>query len=146
MSTLIAGVRIELYFEGIPMKIRTDFVTNSSSVSYILTMKKDIVENYLIHFNGWFKQGEDKIGELLKRFMLKKGTRVYIEEEEIYTYKIQFSTDEIQDDSSLELSPKEMDFSSMNEDDLWAYLFGEYILNKRLNNIEGFGITKIETY
>ena len=128
------------------MKIRTDFVTNSSSVSYILTMKEDMVKIHLEYRKGTFKQGEDHIAEFLRKFLLENGTRVFIENEEIYTHKVHFSTDETMLDSTLELPPDQMDFSSMNEDDLWAYIFGEYILNGKLKDIWGFGITQTETY
>ncbi len=128
------------------MKIRTDFVTNSSSVSYILTMKEDMVEGHLRFNKGFFKQGEDSIVEFLRKFMLEKGTRVFIENEEIYTHKVNFDTGDTMLDSTLELPPDQMDFSSMNEDDLWAYIFGEYIMQGRLKNIAGFGITQTETY
>jgi len=132
--------------EAKSMKIRTDFVTNSSSVSYILTMNEDMVKIYLEYRKGSFKKGEDHIAEFLREFLLEKGTRVYIENKEIYTHKVHFSTDETMLESTLELPPDQMDFSSMNEDDLWAYIFGEYILNGKLKDLRGFGITQTETY
>jgi len=109
-------------------------------------MKEDMVKNYLWYLKGMFKRGEDRIAEFLRKFMLEKGTRVFIENEEIYTHKVHFSTDETMLDLSLELPPDQMDFSLMDEDDLWAYIFGEYILKGRLEKISGFGITQTETY
>ena len=128
------------------MKIRTDFVTNSSSVSYILTMKEDMVKGHLRFYKGVLKKGEEKIADFLCKFMIKNGTRVCIEGEEIYTHKVHFKTDETMLDSTLELPPDQMDFSSMNEDDLWAYIFGEYVMNGRLTGINGFGVTQTETF
>ena len=128
------------------MKIRTDFVTNSSSVSYILTMNEDIVKGHLKYYKGLYEKGEDIITKFLMTFISEKGTRVFIENEEIYTYKIHFNTDEMMLDSDLELPPDRVDFSSMDGDDLWAYIFGEYIYQGRLKNIDGFGITKTETF
>ena len=34
----------------------------------------------------------------------------------------------------------------MNDDELWSYIFGEYILKGEIAKIAGFGSTQVETY
>ncbi|MGD0887559.1 MAG: hypothetical protein ABSA46_22170 [Thermodesulfovibrionales bacterium] len=75
------------------MKIRTDFVTNSSSVSYILTMCEDIVDIYLRQITPDSHIKAFRIIELLKKIMKKDGTCVYLEGQEIMSHRIKFRTD-----------------------------------------------------
>ncbi|MBM3258055.1 MAG: hypothetical protein FJZ05_02500 [Candidatus Nealsonbacteria bacterium] len=76
-------------------------------------MKENMVTGHLKFYKGMFKKGEDKIADFLRKFMIEKGTRVFIEGEEIYTHKVHFRTDETALDSTLELPPDQMDFASM---------------------------------
>jgi hypothetical protein len=73
--------------------------------------------------------------------MLKNGTRVFLEGKEIISKRIKFDTDETLTDDTLDTP-----IDKMSDDDLWAYIFGEYILNGKLCGIWGFGVTQIETY
>ena len=124
------------------MKIRTDFVTNSSSVSYILTMCEEMVDIYMRALSIAERDPQKaKIIKTLRDDLKKNGTCVFLEGKEIITKRLKFNDDETLTDDVLQ-TPVE----TLDGDELWAYIFGQYILGGRLSGIWGFGVTQIETY
>lgn len=128
------------------MKIRVDYVTNSSSVSYILTMNEEIVDIYKKNFKSIWDQKKARIFEMLNKEMIENGTRVMLEGKEIYSKKINFSTNECMTDDTFEKPIEQVDFSKLSDEELWSYIFGEYIMNGRIREFNGFGSTQVETY
>lgn len=124
------------------MKIRADFVTNSSSVSYILTLCDEMVD---VHMRFYSIEETNpvlaKIVNMVREDIQKTGTRVYLEGKDIMTKRVSFSTDEVTlDDFS------QSQIEEMSDEDLWSYILGKYIMEGKLSGFMGFGITQVETY
>ncbi|MCP1298731.1 hypothetical protein NK356_06105 [Chryseobacterium sp. S0630] len=129
------------------MKIRNDFVSNSSSVSYIITMKKELLETMERAFGHHADKEMAKIRDFVKEDLIQNGTRVYLGDEDIYYKKIEFDTDGGTNTKEwIEAEGKEVDLSQMDDEEIWKYIYGEYIMKGELGKIYGFGVTQTQTY
>lgn len=132
------------------MKIRTDFVTNSSSVSYILTMDLDIVNLFIDMYNKEDSmKGKVRMAIALRDFMIENGTISYLHEHDIYTYLMEFADDDgsCVTKETLEENGENTDPTQMNEEELFNYIKGEYIHFQKLSKfLRGFGVTQVEQY
>jgi hypothetical protein len=128
------------------MKIRADFVTNSSSVSYIVSWSPDMAE--FIHlknnkYNGDIKK--NRIYSALIADLSKNGEKIQVGENVVFAKKYGFiKKTECLYDSSFDKPIENVDFSTMEDDKLWAYIWGEYLVNARLaTEFKGFGTVQV---
>ena len=134
------------------MKIRTGFVTNSRSVSYIVNMDVEIVNTFL-HFyeesDSEKTKGVLRMAKALRNFMLEKGTVNYLHNHEIYSYLMEFADDDgtCVNKKMWEENGENSDPLLMNEEELFNFIRGEMIYEKRLSTmLSGFGATQVEQY
>jgi len=110
-------------------------------------MKTDIVSTYARAIGDYRKPEIQRITEYLREDLIENGTRIYLDGEEIIYKKVEFQTDgDTIDKEYLDSEGKEFDFTTISDDELLSYIYGEFILNGKLSLIEGFGSTMVKTY
>jgi hypothetical protein len=129
------------------MEVKTLTKTdNNNDLSYIVLMDLIRAED--------FKDGYDEFDinptkrnimhNILYNDLIANGTRIMVEDREIYS-KI-YTFDKYKDckyDDSFDSSINEVNFSSMLDKDLWAYMYGSYLMAERLS-VELMGFAAIQ--
>ena len=125
------------------MKIRCDFVTNSSSTSFILTAKEDIIDANLKHFKKTDKTGLVQLLTFVKDELKKTGHKTKINDEEYYftVKKFNIGKSVFLDDS---INPDEIsktDFSSLSDAEMWD-IINWIVVKGQSQDLYGVGATQ----
>jgi hypothetical protein len=125
------------------VKIRCDFVTNSSSASFVLTAKEEIMDANIKHFQETGKTGLVQLLTFLKEKMGEDGSKTKIADQE-YAFTVKkfaigkslFLTDDI-DQENIERT----DFSKLSDEDMWAVI-NWVVVKGRSKDLFGVGATQ----
>lgn len=125
------------------MKIRCDFVTNSSSASFVITAKEDIVDDNIKHYQEKGKTGRVQLLTFLKEELKKDGYKTHMGKGEYY-----FTIKEFALGKSIELDeeiePEKIattDFSDLSNEDMWK-LINWIIVKGGSRDLFGVGATQ----
>ena len=124
------------------MKIRGDFVTNSSSTSFILTAKEDIFDVNIEHFTKTGKICVVQLLNFLKNEMKNEGKQAKIGDNIFYFTQKKFligksiKLDENIDPDAIAST----DFSKLSDEELWNLINWIVVKGK---DLYGIGATQI---
>jgi hypothetical protein len=125
------------------VKIRCDFVTNSSSASFVLTAKEEIMDANIKHFQETGKTGLVQLLTFLKEKMGEEGNKTKIADQE-YAFTVKkfalgkslFLTDDIDQENI-----GRTDFSKLSDEDMWAVI-NWVVVKGRSKDLFGVGATQ----
>ncbi len=126
------------------MKIRIDFVTNSSSASFVLTAREDVLDIKIDNFTKMGKPGVVQLLTFIKDELKKEGNQVRIGGEDYY-----FTVKKFELGKGLilngEVDPgavSETDFSLFSDDEMWG-LINWIAVRGKSEDLYGVGATQV---
>jgi hypothetical protein len=124
------------------MKIRGDFVTNSSSTSFILTAKEDIFKVNIEHFQKTGEKGIVQLLKFLKDELEREGNKTKIGGDEVLftVKKFKIGKSIILDD----INPDDiasMDLSKLSNEEMWN-LINWIVVKGKGRDLYGVGATQ----
>jgi hypothetical protein len=129
------------------LKANANIGNTRDMLSCIVIMDLVIAEDFKDRYDRFDRNPtkRNRTHEILYNDLTSKGTRLMLEDRELYSRV--YSFDKYKDckfEESFDSPIEEVDFSSMVEKDVWAYIFGEYMLGEGLSiELNGFGLIPI---